>query len=104
MTDEQPQSTIVMKELGDIKEKLATNTANTNNVLDLVKDLKSDINTYSRMFVTHEEFKSYATASSDYEARLRSLESKVWRAIGALAVMQIIILPVILYLFFKVIK
>ncbi len=103
MAEQEPQSTIVMKELGDLKEKLATNTANTTNVLDLVKDLKNDIGKYSAMFVTHEEFKSFSIASTDYEVRLRSLESKVWRAIGALTIAQIVILPVILYLFYKTI-
>lgn len=104
MNELEPQSTIVMKELSDIKEKLATNTANTDNVLGMVKELKSDLKTYSALFITHEEFKSYATASADYEFRLRSLESKVWRAIGALVICQVIILPVILYLFFRIIK
>lgn len=86
-----------MKELGDLKEKLATNTANTNNVLETAKEIKESIKIFATAFVTHEEFKSFSDMSSDHEQRLRSLESRVWKAIGALFLVQIVLLPILIY-------
>lgn len=97
----EPQSTIVMSHIADIKEKLATNTESTKNTNTLVVGVQETLKTFNLLFVNHDQFKSYADNVADHEARLRSLESKVWKAIGALTIAQVIILPVVLYLFFK---
>lgn len=94
----EPQSTLIMKELSDIKEKLATNTAETSNVKSTVNEIKSEIRTIQQSFVTHEEFKIVTDITKDHESRVRSLEKNVWKAIGALAVLQVLIPIIIKYL------
>jgi hypothetical protein len=79
--NEEPQSTIVMKELSDLKEKLATNTEATKNVNQTLTEIKSDLKVFQNSFVTHDEFNPI---KKDIEMRMRRVE--LWGAItiGAL--------------------
>lgn len=112
MTENEPQSTIVMKELSDIKEKLAINTTQTSNVAANVDEIKRDVKTLPSIFINRSEYDARhkelelliqvsGKTNADHEERLRSIESKVWRAIGALAVAQIVVLPILFYLLYN---
>ncbi len=95
---------LILKELSDIKEKLATNTAETSGVKTTVTDIRTDLRTIQQSFVTHIEFgaqqKEAEKLAADHEKRIRTLESNVWKAIGALAVLQFVI-PIIAKFFFS---
>lgn len=71
------QSTIVMKELSDLKEKLATNTEATKHVNATLNEIKQDLKTFQNSFVTHDEF---SPVKKDHENRLRRLE--MWGAVA----------------------
>lgn len=75
----------------DIQE-IKNNTVGQINALENNKIDKAEINT-----LKIEADKLH----KDHEDRIRLLESRVWKAIGALVVCQVIILPIILYLIFK---
>ena len=94
-------STIVMKELSDIKEKLAVNTTKTVVIESMVYGIQTDLKIFQSSFATNEDLKSLVTDINDHETRLRAVESNVWRAIGALAVCQIIIIPIVLYIIYN---
>lgn len=98
MENQEPQSTIVMGHITDIKEKLATNTADTKNIGITLNKMETNLESHNSLFLTHNEFKSFADASSDHEVRLRYLESNVWKAIGVLTFLQIVVLPIVFYL------
>ncbi len=86
MTEQtEPQSTIVMKELSDLKEKLATNTEATKNVNQTLGEIKQDLKTFQNSFVTHDEFNP---VKKDVETRLRRLEQWGAIAIGVLYASQ----------------
>jgi hypothetical protein len=95
--DSEAQSTIVMKELSDLKEKLATNTEATKNVDKTLTEIKADLKVFQNSFVTHEEFKA---ANNDKENRIRILEQFRWQLLGGLIVFQI----VADYILYKVLK
>lgn len=99
-----PQHGAILKELSDIKASLAVNTSETNNIKSSINEIKIDIKEIKALYITHDEFKTVTKTDEDHESRLRSLEGKVWKAIGALSIAQVIILPVVLYLFFKTVK
>lgn len=44
------------------------------------------------------------TLTDDHEKRLRAIEKWVWKAIGALAISNILIVPIVIYLFLKILK
>lgn len=77
-----------------------------------VKDIKNDsisrreytdgLNTIRGQFA--EGFKEVGVQAGDHETRIRALETRVWKFIGALVVCQVIILPVVLYVFYKAIR
>lgn len=76
-----------------------------------IRDIKGDINTIKNDFINRREFTEGLNAlraqipnETDHEKRLRALEKGVWKFIGALAVSQIVILPVILFFFYRAIK
>ena len=99
MTEEpqsQPHNAAMLRELSDIKASLAVNTVETANIKLTISEIKADLKIFQASFVTHEEFKSFVEADKDKEIRLRSLEKNVWKAIGALAILEIA-LPVVLY-------
>lgn len=45
--------------------------------------------------------KADKSETKDHELRLRSIESKVWKAVGAIAIFQVLMLPILFYLIFK---
>jgi len=94
---EESSSTIVMKELSDIKEKLATNTEATKNTSTTLTEIKQDLKVFQASFVTHEEFKPVSD-------KIDKIDTIVSRIVGALILSQVIVIPIVLYLFFKVIK
>lgn len=100
---QEPQSTVVMGHIADMKEKLATNTADTKNIFITLSKIEDNLKIHNALFVTHEQFKTLQDNDNDKETRIRTLESKVWKAIGALAILQIVILPVLFYLLFKIV-
>ncbi len=97
MIENEPQSTIVMKELSDIKEKLATNTEATKNASNTLTEIKQDLKVFQNSFVTHDEFKA---ANNDKEVRIRTLEQFRWQLMGGLIAFQIVA-DYILYLVLK---
>jgi len=116
---EENQNAAISKDLSDIKSSLAVNTNETANIKSAVGEIKSDIkelkdNTSHRVDLLEGEKASKdevhrmkAEADdihADHEERIRGIEGRVWKAIGALAILQIIILPVVLYLFFKLLS
>lgn len=94
----------ILKELSDIKSSLAVNTSETANIKNHITDIKADIKDIKALYVTINEYKSGRETVSDHETRLRTIESRVWKAIGALAILQIVVLPVVLYMIYKSIK
>lgn len=79
--EQEAQSTIVMKELSDLKEKLATNTEATKNVNQTLGEIKQDLKVFQNSFVTHDEFNPI---KKDVELRMRRLEQWGAIAIGVL--------------------
>lgn len=97
MNDTEPQSTIVMGHIADMKEKLATNTADTKNIFNTLNKIEENLKIHNSLFATKEEFLGLQKNDVDKEIRIRSLEKNVWKAIGALAVLQFTV-PVVLHL------
>lgn len=101
---EETQQTAINKLIADEKELTRQGV-----VLDFVKtrvdtlDKKFDLllDKMDGKYVLKEEFKSIKETAEDHEERLRGIERNVWRAIGALTILQIVVLPIIFYLFFK---
>ena len=109
------QSTAILKELSEMGKVLAVIDNRLKNVENTQIETKGDIKEIKSDFVNRREFneamkamrEEFAPSSKeliDHETRIRAIESKVWKAIGALIVCQIIILPVLMYLFYRVIK
>lgn len=88
-----------IKQFGELTGKMDVNTVKTTSIELTVSDIKSELKDIRLGTITHSEFEARFKIVDDHELRLRSLESKVWKAIGALTVVQLVILPVILYLF-----
>lgn len=97
MSIEEAQSTIVMKELSDIKEKLATNTEATKNTANTLSEIKQDLKVFQNSFVTHEEFNQQ---NEDKETRIRTLEQFRWQLLGGLITFHLIA-DYVLYLILK---
>jgi len=95
------QDAAILKELSDIKSSLAVNTSETANIKNHITEIKTDIKDIKALYVTQSEYKSGRDLANDHETRLRTLESRVWKAIGALAILQIVILPIVLYMIYK---
>lgn len=98
------QQTSINKLIADEKELTRQGV-----VLDFVK---SKVDTLDRKFdnlldkmdgkyASKEELRNANILSEDHESRIRSIETKVWRAIGALTILQVIVLPAVFYLLFK---
>lgn len=113
MTSEQTntQSSAILKELSDIKSSLAVNTSETANIKVTIGEIKVDIKEIKTSGISRPEFNSAMDTirkeipdEKDHEARIRNLETKVWKFIGALVVCQLVILPIILFLFYKLLK
>ncbi len=94
--NEEPQSTIVMGHITDIKEKLATNTADTKNIFITLNKIEENLKIHNSLFATKEELGVLIDNDKDKETRLRSIEKNVWKAIGALAVLEVIF-PIVLH-------
>lgn len=94
----------ILKELSDIKSSLAVNTAETANIKTHITDIKTDIKEIKALYVTQSEYKTGRDLAVDHETRLRTLESRVWKAIGALAIVQTVILPIALYMIYQSLK
>lgn len=103
------ENIILLKELSDIKEKLATNTEKTTNAVTLLTDLKQVVSDLPSSFIARKEYDARHTelevkitngreATADHEVRIRSLEKNVWKAIGALAILQVAIPLLLKYL------
>lgn len=105
------QSSAILKELSDIKATLAVNTNETVNIKASLTEMRGDIKEIKTTGISRPEFNSIIETirkqipdEKDHEERIRALETKVWKFIGALVVIQIVVLPIVLFLFFKVIK
>lgn len=105
------QASAILKELSDIKATLAVNTTETVNIKGTISEIKADIKEIKTSGISRPEFNSALEVirkqipdETDHEDRIRALENKVWKFIGALVVCQIIILPILLFLFLKVLK
>lgn len=93
-TTEQPNNAVLEVKLDYISKDITTIKAD-------IKEIKND-------FVARREFndaiavlRKQITSPVDHETRIRALETRVWKFIGALVVGQIIILPIALYLIYK---
>lgn len=98
--NEEPQSTIVMGHIADMKEKLATNTADTKNIKDTLIRIDDNLKLHNALFVTHEEFNIYKESVKDHESRIRYIERNVWKVMGVLALLELA-LPMILHYLLK---
>lgn len=94
----------ILKEFSEIRLLLQANTLETASIRASVDEIKKQIEQIKNLYVTHTEFKVLSDNDGDKERRLRNIESVVWKFIGALTISQIIILPTVLYLFFKSLK
>ncbi|HEX9503632.1 MAG TPA: hypothetical protein VF974_04910 [Patescibacteria group bacterium] len=98
MDTQQPSDQmILLKEVSDIKEKLATNTEATKNTANTLVEIKQDLKVFQNSFVTHEEFDQQNT---DKENRIRTLEQFKWQLMGALIVFHLVT-DYILYIILK---
>lgn len=90
MENQEPQSTVVMGHIADIKEKLAVNTTQTNNVANLLEEIKKDVKSLPSVFVGRPEFDARLKeldikitanekSNTDHEQRMRRIE--MWGAI-----------------------
>jgi hypothetical protein len=94
---EQPNNAVLEVKLDYISKDITVIKAD-------IKEIKSD-------FIARREFNDAISTlrkqivnPSDHESRIRALETRVWKFIGALVVAQSVIIPVILYMFYKSIK
>ena len=91
---EQPNNAVLEVKLDYISKDITVIKAD-------IKEIKSD-------FIARREFneavstlRKQITNPADHEARIRALETRVWKFIGALVIAQIVLLPVLLYMFYK---
>lgn len=66
-----------------------------------IGDIKNDNISRREFNGAMENLKSQIPNETDHETRIRALETRVWKFIGALVIGQVIILPVLLYMFYK---
>lgn len=74
----------------------------TKKVDDLASNIISRIDQLENTSVAVDlSIKTITIGMNDREARIRVLENWVWKAVGALTVANVIIIPVVMYLLFK---
>ena len=69
----------IMKELSDIKESLATNTAETKNIKESLAEVKADVKEMRKNYITQEQHKELVVCKDDHETRLRDNEKNITR-------------------------
>ena len=69
----------IMKELSDIKESLATNTAETKNIKESLAEVKADVKEMRNNYITQQQHQELVVCKNDHEIRLRDTEKNVTR-------------------------
>lgn len=109
------QNIVILKELTDMGKLLAVIDNRIKNVENTQIEAKLDIREIKNDFVNRREFNEAmktiqddsipsVKSINDHETRIRAMEAKVWKFIGGLIICQVVILPILLYLFFRSIK
>lgn len=89
-TDHNSNSGNILRELSDIKESLATNTAETKNIKESLAEVKSDVKEIRKNYITQEQhaelvknLDSHSAANclsiDDHEKRIRDNEKNITR-------------------------
>lgn len=109
------ESLVILKELAEMGKILAVIDNRIKTVENIQIEVKSDIKEIKNDFVNRREFNEAMKAMKedfipsskiidDHEIRIRAMETKIWKFIGGLVICQVLILPIILFLFYRAIK